>query len=101
MCVSQVFTRNALWKSGTFLNEVILRESAVHKRLNKGVHNNVHQAEIQYVQFMNNHSLNAFRQTLPVPPLPEGQRLDPTPPIEVTGPLVPGPKMPYLPCFLS
>lgn len=39
--------------------------------------------------------------TLPVPPLPEGQRQDPTPPIEVNVPLVPGPEMPFCHVYFS
>ena len=42
---SPFFTWRALRESGTLLNEVKLCKSAVHKRQNEHVHNNVHQAE--------------------------------------------------------
>ena len=54
------FRLEGSWKSGTLLNEVILWESAVHKRQNERVHNNVHLAEIQYVQFTFAQKINAF-----------------------------------------
>ena len=47
------------------LNKAELGESAVHKRQIERAHNNVQQAEIQYVQFtftQNHRSMNSFRQ---------------------------------------
>ena len=62
-----VLAWKARWKSGTLFNKVKLRESSVH--------NNVHQAEIQHVQFtfvqnmnkfMNDRSLKVFRRNAEV-----------------------------------